>query len=152
LVGGGGGQVLGSVSGSLSSTADEPANFQLMKMVVADEDITISKIAFLANTATLGAEYQPFVYDYASQTLLASGPQVTGVTNGYNEAPLSAPLAVAKGSHLWLGISAVTAGPAGLWLGAGASAYLANGGTSVPLPSCAGLTMNAGAAYGIWAL
>jgi hypothetical protein len=137
----------------LTSTQSPGVNNYVMKMVFASDNFTINKVAFYVTTATPTTKYQAFVY--ASSTagvpaaLLGSSAQITGVTAGYNEAALSASLAVTKGSTLFIGVNPITAGLNGLWVhGSARGGFAANGGSTVPSNPAPALTF--GQPYGFW--
>lgn len=160
ITGGGGGgyspTILGSVSGQQETQSAPAVNFHLLRMIYVEEDFTIDEIHFATGSATPTCAYQPFVYagtpGGAAGALLATGPQIVGTVAGLNEAPLSAPVFVTAGSFIWIGVSAITAAMANLWLVRGYAAFSSNGGSTVPpnpAPGFGGTTT--GAVYGFWA-
>ena len=77
------------------------------RAIVVESDCTIDSICYYATTASGTTTIYPAVYSNVGSTvsnLLATGPMVTGVSVGKNEAPLSTPLTVTKGTILWVGM------------------------------------------------
>lgn len=159
--GGGGGSAGLPISGiGYASPANEQTpsvNFYIASLVSVPEDMTITKVAFQAGATTGGADYCPFVYPdgggVPSGALLGSGPQITGVTAGYNEAPLSAAVTVHKGDLIWVGVSVTGSAISNLWHHTeGRGAFCANGGSNTPAGTAPGFTAvtSVGNIYGFW--
>lgn len=155
--GGGARTTIGDISSSLNARATPTVNFYLMRFITVDEAFTLSKVAFMMDSAVATTRYQPFVYGVTSAvgapgTLLGSGPQVIGVTAGYNEAPLTSPVALTKGQQVWVGASVTTAAFANLWHGSGLGAFATNGGSTVPAGTAPAVTnvTTYGSVYGFW--
>lgn len=157
ISGGGGGGLTALSVPNINTLATPSVNFYIGRMIIVDADFTINKIAFEASTATATAKFQPFVYTCSSAgvpgALLGSGLQVTGTLAGYNEAPLTAPVAVLKGQLIFVGVNVITAAIANLWhAAAGRAGNAANGGSSVPSNPAPAMTVvtGAGGIYGFW--
>jgi hypothetical protein len=154
--GGGASSTIGAPVDALVATATPSVNFYIMKLIAVDQNFTINKIAFMTSSATATTTYRPFVYASnaagVAGALLGSGVQVTGTTAGYNEAPLSAPVAVTKGSLIWVGVSVTTAAIANLWHTSGRAANAANGSNNTPAGTAPAITAitTYGGAYGLW--
>lgn len=154
--GGGGSTTLG-VPNTLSAMQTPSVNFYLSRLIIVDSNFTASKVAFEMGSAVPTTQYQPFIYASsaagAPTTLLGSGPQVTGVTAGYNEAPLSAPVSLTKGQMIFVGCNVATATFTNLWhSGAGLVAFAGNGGSTVPAGTAPAMTTStlANNIYGFW--
>lgn len=150
--GGGGATTLGDPN--IFAVRNPSANFQLFKFLSVDMAFTINSIACQINVSDPTVQYQPFIYAGplgVPGALLASGPQVTGVIAGYQEVPLTTPLAVAKGDLLWIGLN-VAGSALSLWCGAGLLGFAGNGGSTVPpnpAPALSALDTY-GEGYGFW--
>ena len=141
---------------SLAVTGSPAVNYYLSTLLVADADFTITKVAFETTGAQATPQYQAFVYsDNAGVpgTLLGSSAQVTGTLAGYNEVALTSPVAISKGTLVWVGVS-VTVAALSLWQAiSGRGAYTANGGSTVPASTPGGWTALTGnPTYAFWAV
>lgn len=153
----GGLTTLASPIGQISTTWTPAVNNYLMKWVCVDAAFTISKIAFYAQVATPTSKFQPFVYASPNApagggALLGSGPQVTGAVAGYNEVPLTTPVALTKGQSIWIGLSVNTAALNMTAQGVGTYGFAGNGGSTVPANPCPALTVQntANQIYAFW--
>lgn len=143
----------------LSVTQTPGVNFYIMKMIIADNAFTISKIAFAMATASATSKLQVFVYASAADgtpgALLGSSLQQTGVVAGYNEIALSSTVAVTKGQIFWVGASVITAALTNMWAqSGGVAAFVANGSSTVPAGTCPAVTKTttANSIYAFWAV
>lgn len=153
--GGGGETAIGEPNGQLGGTAAGTQGFYLARRVFCHADVAINKVAFLTNGVSATCKYQPFIYNCSSAnvagTLVQKGPQVTGVTAGYNEAPLDAAANLVKGNFYIIGCCVITADIPNIYLfSAGFSGiFVGNGGSSVPAASMPAFSTG-GTLYGFW--
>lgn len=160
MAGGGGGGAkpcLGSPEGMIGGAVTLGTNNYLMKLVIADHDFTISKIAYSAPTAAATVKLQPFVYSSnagasATVALLGTGAVKTGSVAGYNEVPLTLPITITKGAMVWLGVSITTASLPMFTQAGGVLANCSNGGTITPANPSPALTTSAtyNTIYAFW--
>lgn len=155
--GGGGGSktTVGSTEGLIVSSFSPAVNNYLMRFLVVDADITVDRVAFTCPIAVATTKYQPFIYSVNATVttllaLLGSGPQITGHAAGYNEAPLTTPVALTKGMFIMVGCNVITTAMNIHALGSGVVAFAANGSSSVPASSPPAIT-TAAPANGIYA-
>lgn len=82
------------------------------RAILMREDATINSVKFWTPAAVATAKLTPAIYGVTGTAdvgaLIASGPQITGITAGLNKLPLSAPLAVSKGELLYVGFQVLT--------------------------------------------
>lgn len=135
------------------STAFGVNNFGC-RVFIMPQDCTIYAIVGYCKGAQPTAKAVPAVYTATAAgiigNLLAQGPQVTGITLGRNEWPLTTPLAVTAGTPIYVGIQLTIIATAFASLAtAQDSAFFASTG-ALPNPAPAG-TYTSGASMSFWA-
>lgn len=152
--GGAGG--IGLPGGLLGGTAGGTTGFYLARRVFCDQAVTIANVAFMTTSAAATSKFQPFIYactpPNTAGALLGSGPQVTGSLAGYNEIPLTTPVALTEGNFYIVGCSVITHDIDNmfLFLSSFNGLFAANGGAST-VPSNPGPAFGTGGTnYGFW--
>jgi len=115
--GGGGGNIFHANNQELDPTvtASFSSGFFGGRYIIVERDGTIDSLSFIATSANGASVVYPAIYaKHASSNepgaLLASGSSVTGVVQGVNNLPLSAPLNVTAGTLLAIGLVTQTSG------------------------------------------
>lgn len=110
------------------------------KPIVVSRTCSITDVCLYAVTAAASAQVVPVVYGDSAGSLgarLAFGPAVTGVAQGRNDFPLSAPLAVSAGDVVWIGFVILAADVNIATVTAQGSAFFVHATTTPPNPASA---------------
>lgn len=114
--GGGGAQTeygIASMQVSPNTSSAQTAGFCIGTPMLIAKPVVLNSLKFMAFAANAASQVTPTVYSSdpvtgALSTQLAVGPTITGVTQGLNKLSFSAPLTVAAGTPLWIGIGIFT--------------------------------------------
>jgi len=111
-------------------------------MFLMPANFTASNITFYGFSAASTAKLTPAIYSVSGSTLtlVATGPQVTGVTVGINTVPLTSPVTLNAGTIYLFGFIVLTAP---LYTAAGPTVpvgYFSNSGATAPSSATASTT------------